>query len=110
MSEMSQEEFDKMNLEAAIHTLKGTVDLVGKVEFELQDTLQDCFEMDNIDYVTIKKIDELNNKISVLKEAGNNMYERKKRLEHKNGYSQDDEDDGAEEEKKKAEEMKNRNN
>jgi hypothetical protein len=92
MSEMSKEEFKKLNHERAADTLRGVFCLVDQVEIELQDVLQNCLGIDRIDDVTIKKINELNYKISVLKEAGNNIYERKRRLEHENGYPCDGEE------------------
>jgi hypothetical protein len=91
-NEISQEEFIKLSREKAADTLRGVFYLVDQVEFELQDVIQNCQGMDRIDDVTIKKINELNYKISVLKEAGNNIYERKRRLEHENGYPCDGEE------------------
>ena len=82
---MSKEEFEKMDLEQANHTLGVVIILVDQVEFDLQAALQDCCMTDEIENSSIDKIAELNRKLAVIKEAGNNMFQRKQRLERKQG-------------------------
>jgi formylmethanofuran dehydrogenase subunit E len=89
---MKKEELDSVNLEV-IHTLESVLILVDFTELELQSILQNTAEkVDELSDQTINAVEELNHRLYVLKEAGNNIFERKQRLEHKKCDSCNEED------------------